>query len=494
MPTVTDEQLALVRKAEQLKEKADRAEAEAERLKKALAKKDALTPARDIGGTVAALEGNAPAVSVGGYNRNSQGFSLCKALAYSRGLLEYEHAKEEVEACKQFAKALNDANWSPREVGANSIMVPLSTALLSDDVTSQQSYKTFKAMWTAGTSAFDRGEVEWMAKSLPVGSPLQKAAMSYLQDSIGGTLIAPPVQGELIELVRPREALQAAGVTRVPLPPNGRIVYPRQTGPTSMYWVGENTAITESNPTTGQVAMQAKKGGVLVRVPNELLKFSSVAADALIRSDVAKTIALGVDYAGLYGTGSAAQPKGLSLYTGTNEVIQYKDQTPAPKGIGGNGNTLRPEDGYRMIGLLEDRNFEFEGWIFRPTMANNIQGYRADAAAPADAAGAFVQSMMRAIGDRMKGDVWCGFPVTKSAVVRNTRSKGSASNLTEVFGGQWSHLLNGMYGAVEFATSREADDSFKQDQTVIRALVYTDFVPRYEGAFVHYDFLLNSVN
>ena len=116
---------------------------------------------------------------------------------------------------------------------------------------------------------------------------------------------------------------------------------------------------------------------------------ASVAADALIRNDMAKTIALGVDHAGLYGAGNA-QPKGLTLYTGSNEVVQYKDVTPAPKGIGANGNTLRPEDGYRMIGLIEDRNFEFEGWIFRPTMANNVQGYRADAAAPADAAGAFV--------------------------------------------------------------------------------------------------------
>ena len=144
-----------------------------------------------------------------------------------------------------------------------------------------------------------------------------KTAMSYLQDTIGGTLVAPPVQGELIDLIRPRECLLAAGATSVPLPPNGRMVFPAQTGPTSMYWVGENTAITESNPTTGQVAMQAKKGGVLVTVPNELLRYASVAADALIRTDTAKTISLGVDYAGLYGTGGAAQPFGLVNFTGT---------------------------------------------------------------------------------------------------------------------------------------------------------------------------------
>ncbi len=455
---------------------------------------NALPPGVDPSAITRDHGGNAPATQVDGFGQNSQGFRLTKAIAVQRGLLEETKARDDMEACRQFTKALRDANWLPDSVNTKSIMLPMGSSLLPDTVTQQAGFKVFKAMWAAGTQGFDRGEVEWLAKSLPADSLFRKTAMSYLQDTIGGTLVAPPTQGELIELVRPKEALMAAGVTRVPLPPNGRIVYPRQTGPTTMYWVGENTAGTESNPTTGQIALQAKKGMVLTRVPNELLKYSSAAADVLIRNDSSKTIALGVDYAGLYGTGSAAQPKGLSLYAGSNEVIDYKSVTPAPKGIATNGNRLRPEDGYRMIGLIEDRNFQFGKWIFRPTMANNIQGYRADAATPDDAAGSFVTAMMRAIGDKMPGDSFAGFPVVKSAVIRNTRSKGSASNLTEIFGGQWEHLLNGMYGAVEVATSTESDNAFIQDQTVIRTMVFTDFVPRYEGAFVWYDLLLNSMN
>lgn len=441
------------------------------------------------------LTSDAPYVTTGPLS-SSRGFRLCKALAVQAGLLDESEAKEDMDACRHFTKALKDAGQLPENTGGRSIMVPLGSELLADDVTNQDGYKVFKAMWSAGTSNFDRDEVTWLAnkhKGNP-NSPIYKTAMSYLQDTIGGTLVAPPVQGELIELIRPREALQAAGVTRVPLPPNGRIVYPRQTGPTSMYWVGENLPVTETNPTTGQIAMQARKGGVFVTVPNELLKYASAAADTLIRNDAAKTIALGVDYAGLYGSGSAAQPKGLTLYNGTNEVIDYKGVTPAPKGIGANGNVLRPEDGYRMMGLIEDRNFEFKKWIFRPTMANNVLGYRADAAAPADAAGGFVQGLMRAFGDRMPNDTWCGYPVVKSAVVRNNRTKASGTGLTEVFGGQWEHMLNGMYGAVEFASSNQTGSTFQQDQTAIRALVHTDFVLRYEGAFVWYDLLVNSTN
>lgn len=444
-----------------------------------------------------ALAGEVPATPPWGTSgplSSSRGFRLTKALAVQAGLIDESEAKDDLEACRQFTKALKDAGQFPENSSAKGIHIPLGSDLLADDVTCQTGYKVFKSMWAAGTRGFDRDEAAWLVKSLPDDSVFKKTAMSYLQDTIGGTLVAPPTQGELIELIRPKEALANAGVTRVPLPPNGKVVYPRQTGPTSMYWIGENTSITESNPTTGQIALQAKKGAVFATLPNELLKYASVAADMLVRNDTAKTIALGVDNAGLYGSGSAMQPKGLTLYTGTNEVIQYAGVTPAPKGLGTNGNTLRPEDGYRMIGLLEDRNFEFKGWIFRPSMANNVMGYRADAAAPADAAGGFVQSFMRAVGERMPGTNWVGYPVTKSAVIRNNRAKGSSTTLTEVFGGQWEHLLHGMYGAVEFAASNVAGTTFQQDQTAIRALIHTDFVPRYEGAFVYYDFLTNNVN
>lgn len=428
---------------------------------------------------------------------NSQGFRLCKLIGYQLGVIPDDEAADEIDVTRKFTKSLKDSGNLPHNSAIRGLYLPMASDYLPDAVKREEPYKNFKAQWRAGAANVDHDEIVYLAKkySDDPSHPIYKTAMSYLQQTIGGTLVAPPVQGELIELIRPKEALMSAGATRVPLPANGKITYPRQTGPTTMYWVGENQPITESNPTTGQVSMQAKKGAVLVRVPNELLRYASVAADALVRNDTAKTLALGIDYAALYGTGSAAQPKGLVNYTGTNEVIDYAGLTPAPKGVATNGNRLRPEDGYRMIGLIEDRNFEFSGWITRPTLANNIMGYRADAAAPDDAAGTFVQALTREITQRMPADNWVGYKMTKSAIVRANQVKGnSGATLTEMFGGQWEHMLMGMFGAVEFASSDQSDDAFKQDQTVIRALVHVDSAPRYEGSFIWYKQLLNSIN
>jgi hypothetical protein len=127
-------------------------------------------------------------------------------------------------------------------------------------------------------------------------------------------------------------------------------------------------------------------------------------------------------------------------------------------------------------------------------MANNILGYRGDATSPGDAAGGFVQSLVRAVTDRVPSENWCGYKTTKSAVIRNNQTKGSNTACTEIFGGQWEHLMVGMYGAVEFAASNQAGNSFKQDQTQIRALVHVDVVPRYPGAFAWYGLLNNATN
>lgn len=431
-----------------------------------------------------ALATGAPNAVVGGV-QDSPPFRLSKAIRYVAGLYEpggEDEFKHEVNACRVFKKALGENQFLPNNTEAGrALMLPLCSDYLGEAVTSTDGYRVVKGMMDEAARRYDPDEAAWLANRV-------RKSQSYLTDNIGGTLVPPPVQGEFIDLMRPKQALVNAGVTQVPLPPNGRVTYPRQTTPSTMYWVGENTAITESQAGTGQVSLQAKKGGVFMTVPNELLKYASVAADALLNADISKTLALGLDYAGLYGAGSF-QPTGLVNYTAANQLIAYEGLSPAPKGVATNGNVLRTEDAYRMVGLIEDRNFEFKGWIMRPTVANSVGGYRADAVTAADAAGPLVADIVRSMSDKYPGTMFGGYPVAKSATVRANRSKGSSSVLTEVFGGAWDHMLLGMYGAVELAASKEAGSAFQNDQTYIRGLIWADVALRYEGAFVKYDYV-----
>ena len=77
------------------------------------------------------------------------------------------------------------------------------------------------------------------------------------------------------------------------------------------YWVGENAPITPSDIGTGEILLQARKLAVFIKAPNELIRFASPAAEALMRDDMTKSLALGLDLAGLEGGGGDHRRAGL---------------------------------------------------------------------------------------------------------------------------------------------------------------------------------------
>ncbi len=432
----------------------------------------------------------APAIRKGEDHLTSRPFRLLTMLGYIGGKVKREKATVEADLLDGFRKALEETTCVPENSDASSALFPISHRYLPDQAAAHEGTTAFrKALNNTWSDDTDHDEAAWIARRIGKSyePSFQKTAMSYLTETTGGALVAPPEMGEIIPLMRNASAVDRAGARNMPLPPQGKWVAPRITGPSTGYWIGENTAITESNPTTGQVALQAKKLGVLVRLPNELFRYASAAADALMRDDMAKTLALGFDYACLYGLGNGGQPKGLIYYTGTGEFYDYAADTPAPKGISTNGNVLRPEDGYRMSSVTEDRNFDLSGykWIMRPRLKGTILSYRGDGPVPGDANGVFVQDLTRALGFAAPAQ-WCGYPIVASSQVRNNQTKGTNTACTEVFGGVWDNFLMGMYGAVEFAANSMGEATFTQDQTLIRAILHCDAAPRYPGAFGYY--------
>ena len=59
--------------------------------------------------------------------------------------------------------------------------------------------------------------------------------------------------------------------------------------------------------------------------------------------------------------------------------------------------------------------------------------------------------------------------------------------LTYVIGGQWSDLLIGMFGAIEFAATTQGDTPFTYDQTWVRGILSADIAARHDRAFVLLD-------
>src|SRR5262249_42715809 len=288
------------------------------------------------------------------------------------------------------------------------------------------------------------------------------------------------VLGELIDLQRNFEVVGQAGSQEIALPPNGRIQFPKLTGGSTAYWVGEATSITESTPGTGNLDLQAKKLGIFVKLNNELLRFASPSAEGLIRYDMARVAALKADLAMLEGTGGT-QIKGLLTYS---DIISHTAST-----TGGTGDTFQAQDVAKMEGKLPDAVAAPTGWLMRKDMFAALMNRRADAVNAADAAGPFLFHPSRSAADGPPPELY-GTRVVRSSQISNTRTKGGASTLTYILLGYFPDWIVARLGVMEFLASGLGDTALQNDQTYLRGIQHIDAGPRHAGSFVMCDQLV----
>lgn len=134
--------------------------------------------------------------------------------------------------------------------------------------------------------------------------------------SAGGNLVATDLlAGSFIDLLRNASALDRAGAT-VLTGLTGNVAIPRQSGAATAYWIAESGAPSESQQTLDQVTMMPRTVAAYTDYSRRLLIQSSVDVENMVRRDLAQVLALKIDLAGLYGTGTNSEPLGLKNTTG----------------------------------------------------------------------------------------------------------------------------------------------------------------------------------
>jgi HK97 family phage major capsid protein/HK97 family phage prohead protease len=236
----------------------------------------------------------------------------------------------------------------------------------------------------------------------------------------------------------------------------GNIDIPKQaTGPAAE-WIGEDEAATATGVTFGLVSLRPKTLSARGELTRRLLMQNSLGVEALFRSDMVKVMALEFDRAGLYGSNANNQPKGLSRYT---------------------------------------INAGYWAQAGRPTFAELVQMETEIAADNAD-----VQNMAYAFNTRLRGhmkttrkfsdgndgNIWeSGNTVNGYATqVSNTITNG------DVFFGNWSDLLMGMWGGLDVTV----DPYTHSDKGRIRITQFqdVDFTVRREESFALFRNLADS--
>ncbi len=137
-------------------------------------------------------------------------------------------------------------------------------------------------------------------------------------DTGGFGIATTLLPGSFIDYLRNRTTIMQLGTVMGGLVGNFDI--PKQVAAAQGYWLGEDEDATESNLDLGQIHLSAKTVAAYSEITRKLMVQSSLDVEALVRTDLAKALALTLDRAGYYGTGTDKQPLGIANHTGVHAV------------------------------------------------------------------------------------------------------------------------------------------------------------------------------
>ncbi len=437
----------------------------------------------------------APMIVKGGMlGGDSKPFSISNFLLNGVAGMNRDGARHEMETVNKWSKLVEKSNqqlvphpggyWLP--VDMNHFDLHKMVGSTEDE----NNLMVVKSQMNAGAApVYDPEQAQWLAKR---GHIITKT-MSAFEDQLGGTVVAPPTQGPVIPLVRPKAAFMEAGAQSFALPPQGRHVRPRLTAPPSATLVGEGQDPVETDLSTGQMILQAKKIVGMVRLSEESSAFTSGTLDALVQAELGRTLGLKIDAYAFYGVGGQ-YPSGITSAEYTSAIINVDTSYPVGRGIAANGNTLLPQYGDLLPALIEERSFGQDGsegcWVMRPTAYASAVALRANAVTVDDQAGPKVDILRRF--SEAGPNVWAGRRVVRSTNIAGTTTKGtSGAVLSDAFYGIFKYGIMASYGAMQFKEGNDGN-SFGRGQILIRGLLYGDVGFEYPEAFLWYPYILGS--
>ncbi|HWQ96462.1 MAG TPA: phage major capsid protein [Clostridia bacterium] len=157
------------------------------------------------------------------------------------------------------------------------------------------------------------------------GAEGEQRAMAEGTVGAGGAMVPTPLSAGVIDAMRNKAAIFQAGAVIIPMDAATLKMARLKTDPTAA-WTAENTTITASDGEFEAVTFTARKLAALVKCSIELIE-DAPNAHSVIENALGQVLALEMDRVGLYGSGVAPEPKGLSIYANTvvPEVLMAAD-------------------------------------------------------------------------------------------------------------------------------------------------------------------------
>lgn len=156
-------------------------------------------------------------------------------------------------------------------------------------------------------------------------SEAAQRALSVAVDSSGGYTVPAVHMPSILAALAPASSLLTAGASIVPLDMAGKTfsLAGIDALPTAT-WRNENDQVEESAPTFRNIVLTPRSLSFYTRVSRELLA-DGVNIEGALYQAIAQAFATAIDAAGLRGTGTAPQPRGLLHTAGIHSITNGAD-------------------------------------------------------------------------------------------------------------------------------------------------------------------------
>jgi HK97 family phage major capsid protein len=286
--------------------------------------------------------------------------------------------------------------------------------------------------------------------------------------------------------------------------PRGTMTLPGQASAATASYGSELKAITSSQQTLSQIVASYKKLTAMVPVSNDMMRYADPAADAFVRDDLVKVVALREDLAFILGDGTQDTPRGfLSFANGfaalsTGGVVGVYSTTGNSTAAVG-GNFITSTSSYTLatvaaelggaVNKLDTANVPDSKrvWFMHPRSYNYLYNVQ-------NSLGVYVYR------DELNKGTLLSYPFKKTTQIganfHNADSSQTDCSFVFLVEMDEDMILDSM--SLELAVSREGtyvdgggqtQSAFQSDQTIIRAITEHDHQIRHDASLAVIQFV-----
>jgi len=290
-------------------------------------------------------------------------------------------------------------------------------------------------------------------------------ALAATDATAGGFIVPEEMAAEIIELLRPASVIMRMNPQIVSMD-SGVLRLPRITAGASATYIAENSNMTATEPTFGQVVASAKKLAALVPVSNDLIRRRN-ASTSIVRDDLVAALAEKSDSAFIRSDGTAGEPKGLRYWAPAANLLTVNASVVTENVIGDLGNMV--------VQLMNnDTRMLRVGWLMAPRTWNALMTMTTSQ-------GGMV------LRDEMQAGRLFGFPfaVTTNipinlAVTGTAESELYLVDFADVVVAESTSLVLDASTEAAYHDGSNVVAAFSLDQLVVRAIMEHDLVVRHE--------------